>query len=153
MHSSCLSAFLQSWWIFRSDGLQRAVSAVRQLDAGAGSALDEFPCVALEVGGRGALAGCARARRTVVLALQRSAEALFFMSRDGRVSLGLCQGGGGRDRRERGREGTGEDKRTDNVSCRHSFLQVRFASPRRWGASIHSVVRGRLLPFRRLTNP
>src|SRR5258708_10770884 len=153
MHSSCLSAFLQSWWAFRSDGLQRAVSAVGQLNAGAGSALDEFPCVALEVGGRGALAGRAGPRRTIVLALQRNAEALFFMSGDGRVSLGLRQRGGDSDRCERGREGTSEDKRTDNVSCRHSFLQVRFASPPRGGASIHTVVRGRLLPFQRLTNP
>jgi hypothetical protein len=52
------------------------------------------------------LAGRAGPRRTIVLALQRNAEALFFMSRDGRVSLGLCQRGGGSDRRERGREGT-----------------------------------------------
>src|SRR5258707_1828523 len=120
MHSSFLSAFLQSGWFFRSDGFQGAVSAARQLDAGAGSALDEFPCVALEVGGRGALAGRAGARRTVVLALQRNAEALFFMSRDGRISLGLCQRGSGSDRRERARDGTGEDKRIDSVSSRHS---------------------------------
>ena len=62
------------------------MSAVGKLNAGAGSALDEFPCIALEVGGRGALAGRAGPRRTIVLALQRNAEALFFMSRDGRVS-------------------------------------------------------------------
>src|ERR1700753_2575698 len=40
-----------------SDRLKRAVLAVRQLDVGAGAALDEFPCIALEVSGRRALAG------------------------------------------------------------------------------------------------
>src|SRR3984885_8814830 len=104
-----------------SDRLKRAVLAVRQFDVGAGAALDEFPSVALEVSGRGALAGGAGAGRTIVLTLQRDAEAFLLVGGDGRVALGLRQRGGGGHGRERGCESPGQDERTDEIFRRHSI--------------------------------
>src|SRR5271165_6924080 len=61
-------------------GRQRAVLAVRQHDRGAGSPLDELPGVALEIDGRGALAGRAGSGGAVVLSLQGDAEALLLVA-------------------------------------------------------------------------
>src|SRR5258708_36777811 len=63
-----------------SDRLQRALLAGWQRDAGAGSALDELPRIALEIGGRAALARAARPRRAIVLALHGDAETRLLMA-------------------------------------------------------------------------
>src|SRR5271166_1867627 len=96
-----------------------AVFAVRQLDRRAGSALDKLPRVALEIDGRGALAGRAGARGAVVLALEGDAEALLLMGGHGGVHFRLGQRGSGREARKRARKGAGEDERGDGSFCRH----------------------------------
>ena len=62
---------------------ERARVAAWHLYAGASAMLHELPGVALEVDGRGALTRRSRPRRTVVLTLQRDAEAFFLVGRDG----------------------------------------------------------------------
>src|SRR5262245_58312098 len=53
---------------------------VRQLDVGAGAALDELPGVALEIDRGSALAGRAWSRSAIVLAFECNAEALLFLA-------------------------------------------------------------------------
>jgi len=123
-----------------SDRLERAVLAARQLDAGAGAALDEFPGIALEVGGGGTLARRARAGGAIVLALQRHAKAFLLMGGDGRIPLGLGQRGGGSDGRKRRRDGAGKDQGTDKILRRHSdFLLLRVGIA--YLAKAHGLVR------------
>src|SRR5262245_49185784 len=110
----------------RSDRLERAVLTIRQFDAGARPALNELPCIALEIDGRGALARGARTGRTIVLALQGDAKALLLLGGDRRGDLRLRQRSGGGNRRERSRNGAGENERTDGIFYGHCF------SFRRW---------------------
>ena len=125
-----------------SDRLERSMLAVGQLDAGAGPALNELPRIALEIDGRGALAGRARTGCAIVLALQGDAEAFFLLGGHGRVRLGLGQGCGGGKCRKRGRNGTGEDEGTDNILSRHGYLLLRKLHRLQGeGASIHFVPR------------
>src|SRR4051812_20423959 len=116
------------WWSRRSasDRLKRALLAARQLDAGAGAALDEFPCIALEVGGRGALAGRARSGRAIVLAFQGDAEAFFLLGGDGRIALGLGQRSSSGQGRKCGRHGAGENERGHGKFGRHRILLSRW---------------------------
>src|SRR3954447_11434933 len=109
------------WWPRRSasDRLERALLATRQVDAGAGAALDEFPGIALEVGGRGALAGRAWSGRAIVLALEGDAEAFFLLGGDGRVALGLGQRSSSGQSRQCGRHGAGENERGHGKFGRH----------------------------------
>ena len=116
----------------RSDGLQRAVLAVRGHDAGASATQHELPCVALEIRGRCALTGRSGPGRAVVLALERNAKTFLLMRRGCSIRLSLGQGGGGSNSRERGRDRTGDDERADNVlridDTLHWILHFDFAS-------------------------
>jgi hypothetical protein len=122
----------------RLDWLERAGLAVRKLDAGAGAALHELPGVALEVDGRGALAGRAGAGGAIVLALQRDAEALLLVGRGRCIRLGLSEGSGGGKGGKRSRNGGGKDKRADESSLisPHRY----FASPPE-ASGAHRLVR------------
>lgn len=86
------------------------MAPVRKLDRRAGSRSDEFPGVALKIGGRSALAGGARASGAVVLPLQGDAEAFLFLGSDRRFAFSLCQRRGGCDGGERCRNGAGDDQ-------------------------------------------
>src|SRR6516164_9582533 len=108
-----------------SDRLERTVLAIGQLNAGAGAALNELPCITLEVGGRGALARRARTRRTVVLALQGNTKAFLLLGGGCRIDLGFGQGPGGGQGRKRGADGAGEDERSHSILGRHGFLLSR----------------------------
>src|SRR4051794_6542997 len=101
---------------------KRTVLSARQLNAGASAALHELPGIALKIGGRRALAGRARSRRAVILALQRDAETFLFLGGYRRIGLGLGQGTGYPQGRERGGHGPGEDERTDDILGRHEIL-------------------------------
>src|SRR5258708_25161485 len=57
---------------------QRAVLAARNHDVRARAAENELPGIALEIGGRGALAGRARAGGAIVLSLEGDAVALLL---------------------------------------------------------------------------
>ena len=70
---------LACMWRVGLHSRRRSVLAVRQRDRGAGSALDELPRVALEIDGRGTLAGRAGSGGAVVLSLQGDAEALLLV--------------------------------------------------------------------------
>src|SRR6478752_5218774 len=140
-----LRSSLLSWSRRRaSDRLERALLAARQLDAGAGAALDEFPRIALEVSGRGALAGRARSGRAIVLALQGDAEAFFLFGRDGRVALGLGQRSSSGQGRERGRHGAGENERGHGKFGRHWSSPVRDGIA--WQAKAHGSFRSARSP-------
>ena len=78
-------------------GLQRgrrAGLAARYLDGSAGAVLDELPGIALEIHGRGPLAGRSWSCRTIILPLERYAEAFVLVGCGRGVHLGLRQGGG-----------------------------------------------------------
>src|SRR5262245_57941783 len=115
LRSCRFSAFLLRCFLRCLDRLQRAGLAVRKLNAGAGAALHELPRIALEVDGRGALAGRARTGGAIVLALQRDAKAFLLLRRDGGICLGLGQRSCGGYGRKRSRDGASEDKRTDDI--------------------------------------
>src|SRR5262245_21928044 len=103
------------------DRLQGTVFAVGKFDAGARSALDELPSVALEIDRRRSLAGRARPRRTIVLALEGDAKAFLLLGGDGRIGLGLCQRTGNGKRRKRGRDCAGQNKRANCILRRHDL--------------------------------
>ena len=97
-------------------GLSEPCLPFGNYDAGAGAALHELPRIALEIDGRGALAGRAGPGGAIVLALQRDAEALLLVG--GRWRRRPRPWSAGRPRRhgrERGRDGAGKDQRTDNI--------------------------------------
>src|SRR5258708_8033227 len=125
----------------RSDRLQGAVTAIRQLDRRASAGPDELPSGALEGDCRSALAGRAWSRGAVVLALEGDAEALLLVGCDGGLSLGLRQRSGGGDCRDGGGDGAGEDERIDSISCRHGFLHIGLSLHPRWGALARSRYR------------
>src|SRR5689334_18796418 len=110
------SAFLPSWLSVsnRSDWLERTSLAIRQLDAGEGATLHEFPGVALEIHGRSPLAGGAGSCGAVVLTFERDAKALLLQRGHGGIAFRLGQGTGGSNRSKRSRDRAGEDERTDN---------------------------------------
>src|ERR1700758_2792893 len=94
---------LRYWLLNRG---QRAVLAARNLDARAGAGTNELPGIPLEINGRGALAGRARAGGAIVLPLEGDAVALLLPGGRRRVCFRLRQRGGGRKRCDRGRHGT-----------------------------------------------
>jgi hypothetical protein len=105
------------------------VLAVRQLNRRAGAADDQLPRVALEIDGRGALAGRARSGRAVILPLEGDAKTLFLMRGDGCLVFRLCQRRRESDRGEGARYSAGQDKRRNCGLRRHDFLQVNSSPP------------------------
>jgi len=103
---------------------QRAVLATRNHDARASAATNELPGIALEISGRGALAGRARAGGAIVLPLEGDAVALFLPSSRRRVSFRFRQRRGGRNRCDRGRHSTGQKGRTHNSSYGHEVSPI-----------------------------
>ena len=103
---------------------RRAGLAARYLDGSAGAVLDELPGIALEISGRGALAGRARAGGAIVLRLEGDAVALFLPSSRRRVSFRFRQRRGGRNRCDRGRHSTGQQGRTHNSSYGHEVSPI-----------------------------
>ena len=77
---------------FVESGLQRgerAVATTRHFDARAGTTLNEFPRVTLEIHCRRTLTRGAGTGGAIVLPLQCDAVALLFVSSDGSIGFGL----------------------------------------------------------------
>src|ERR1700676_5173093 len=111
---------------------QRAVLATRNHDARASAATNELPGIALEISGRGALAGRARAGGAIVLPLEGDAVALFLPSSRRRVSFRFRQRRGGRNGCDRGRHSTGQKGRAHNSSYGHECLRSILMSCPDW---------------------
>src|SRR5450432_3076228 len=103
---------------------QRAALATRNHDVHASAANNELPAIALEINGRGALAGRARAGGAIVLPLESDAVALLLPSSRRRVSFRFRQRRGGRNRCDRGRHSTGQKGRTHNSSYGHELSPI-----------------------------
>src|ERR1700688_1004035 len=103
---------------------QRAFLATRNRDARASAALNELPGIALEINGRGALAGRARAGGAIVLPLEGDAIALLLPSSRRRVCFRFRHRRGGRNRCDRGRHSTGQKGRTHNSSYGHEVSPI-----------------------------
>src|ERR1019366_2729998 len=103
---------------------QRAVLATRNRDAGASAAKNELPGIALEISGRGALAGRAGAGGAIVLPLEGDAVALLLPGSCRRVRFRFRHRRGGRNRCDRGRHGTGQKGRTHNSSYGHEVSPI-----------------------------
>src|ERR1700730_14427303 len=103
---------------------QRAALATRNHDVRASAAKNELPGIALEISGRGALAGRARAGGTIVLPLEGDAVAFLLSSSRRRVSFRFRQRCGGRNRCDRGRQSTGQKGRAHNSSYGHEVSPI-----------------------------
>ena len=127
------------------------MAATRYVERGAGAALNKLPRVALEIDGRGALAGGSRAGGTIVLALQSNTVALLLMSRDGSTGFSLRQRcGGGHGRKRRGNR-TGEQNRTHS-SFQHELSPFGFVDAPVFGARQVFVREGRFVTAEIVTN-
>src|SRR5271169_513065 len=121
--------------------------AVRQLNRRAGATADELPRIALEIDGRGTLAGRARAGRAVILPLEGDAKTLLLVRSDSRLAFRLRQRRRGSDRSQSARYGAGKDKRRNCCFRRHRFsLQVNSSPPSRARTEIFEAAPETLQP-------
>src|SRR5215470_13898714 len=102
---------------------ERTVLTAGHHDRSAGAAPHELPGVTLEIGSRGALAGCTRAGSAVILTLQGDAVAFFLARSRRRVSFRFRKWSGGRHGRKRRCNGRGENRRA-NGGLRHAILPL-----------------------------
>src|ERR1700674_3586757 len=105
-------------------GGQRAFLATRNHNVRASAANNELPGIALEINGRGTLAGRARAGGAIVLPLEGDAVALLLPGSHRRVSFRFRQRRRSRNRCDRGRHSTGQEGRTHNSSYGHEVSPI-----------------------------